>query len=45
MVGRDIFYQTNIIKLKYFQPLSQHTSKFSSPSIAELEQVVEYIKY
>ena len=39
------FTKLSIIKLKYFQPLSQHTSKFSSPSIAELEQGVKYIKY
>ena len=43
MIGKDIF-QLNIIKLKYFQPLLQHTSKLPNTSFAKLELGVKYIK-
>ena len=43
MIGKDNF-QLNIIKLKYFQPLLQHTSKLPNTSFSKLELGVKYIK-
>ena len=44
-MGKDIFStKLNIIKPKYFQPLSQHTNKFSNLWTTELDESVKYIK-